>query len=277
MSKRSKKKLKIIILLIVIIALFLFWQNNGIVINRIQITSNKIPDDFEGYKILQISDLHSKEFGKNQKWIVKKVRKEEPDIIFVTGDAIDSKKYNEDVCIQLFAQIIKVAPIYLVTGNHEAWSNRFDEFEKRLVDVGVIVLRNDSKLISIKDSSILIAGIDDPDFGEYSNIKAQIDDTVAGLDGYYKILLSHRPEMMNIYVESNIDVVFAGHAHGGQVRLPFIGGIVSPNQGWFPQYTSGDYHKNNTTMIVSRGLGNSIIPQRILNLPELIVATLSSK
>jgi len=277
MNKRCSKKLIVIILLILIATIFLYKQNNDIVITRMKITSSKIPEDFSGYKILQISDLHSKEFGKNQQSIVKKIIREAPDAIFVTGDSIDSKNYNEDVCIQLFSQIIEVAPIYFVTGNHEAWSNRFDEFEKRLKDVGVIVLRNNSQFIKEEDSNILVVGVDDPDFQGYSSMETQIDEMLTANDGYYTILLSHRPELIKMYSENDIDLVFSGHAHGGQIRLPFIGGIVSPNQGWFPQYTSGIYHEDATSMIVSRGLGNSIIPQRIFNRPELVVVILSNK
>ena len=275
MNKKSKKKLIVIISLITIAMIFLYKQNNDIVITRMQIASSEIPEDFNGYKILQISDLHSKEFGKNQQSIVKKIISEAPRAIFVTGDAIDSKNYNEDVCIQLFSQIIKVAPIYFVTGNHEVWSNRFDEFEKRLKDVGVIVLRNESQLINIKDSNILVVGVDDLDSQGYSNMQTKINEMLTANDGYYTILLSHRPELIKMYSENDIDLVLSGHAHGGQIRLPFIGGIISPNQGWFPQYTSGIYHVDDTSMIVSRGLGNSIIPQRIFNRPELIVVILS--
>lgn len=274
MNKKSKKKLMVIILFIVIAIIFLYEQNNSITITRIKVASDEIPDDFNEYKILQISDLHSKEFGKNQKSIVKKIISESPDAIFVTGDSIDSKNYNEEVCIELFSQIIEVVPIYFITGNHEAWSNRFDEFEKQLEDVGVIVLRNESRLIKVGDGNILVLGLDDPDF-QGSDMKTQIDLLLKNNNEYYSILLSHRPELIKLYAESDIGLVFSGHAHGGQIRLPFIGGIISPNQGWWPQYTSGIYEEDDTKMIVSRGLGNSIIPQRIFNRPEIIVVTLS--
>lgn len=275
MKKRSKKRFMLIVLFILIALIFSYKQNNDITITRMKIVSSEIPENFNGYKILQISDLHSKVFGKNQKAIVKKIINEAPDAIFVTGDLIDSKNYDADVCIQLCSQIIQVAPIYFVTGNHEAWSNKFDEFEKQLKDVGVKILRNEGELINIEDSNILVLGVDDPDFQGNGNMETQIEKLLTSYGGYYSILLSHRPELLDLYSEKNIDLVFSGHAHGGQIRLPIIGGVVAPNQGWFPQYTSGIYHVNDTTMIVSRGLGNSIIPQRIFNRPELIVVTLT--
>lgn len=277
MKKRRRRNRVIVIISILLIAIiFSYQQNNHITITQLNIDSNQIPDNFDGYKILQISDLHGKEFGKNQKSIVKKIINEAPDVIFVTGDTIDSEDYNGDVSIQLLSQIIEVAPIYFVTGNHEAWSIIFPEFEKQLQDLGVIVLRNDSKLMSVEDSHILVIGVDDPQLQVDKDILTQIKELTADKE-YYSILLSHRPELLKVYAEHDIDLVFSGHAHGGQIRLPFIGGLLAPSQGWLPQYTSGIYQENNTKMIVSRGLGNSRFPQRVLNRPELVVVTISKR
>ncbi len=274
MNKSRKKKLIVILGFILLTIIFLYRQNNDITITRINEVSSKIPVDFDGYKILQISDLHIKSFGKNQKSIVKMVTNEAPDLIVITGDLVDSKKYDAEVCLQLCQQLNDVAPIYFVTGNHEAWSNKFDEFETQLKSVGVNVLRNESLFIKHKVSKLLLLGVDDPDFQEEGNIEKQIDEMLLAHDEAYTILLSHRPELIEVYSKKNIDLVFSGHAHGGQFRLPIIGGIIAPNQGWLPQYTSGAYGLGNTTMIVSRGLGNSIIPQRLFNKPELVVVTL---
>lgn len=273
-KRRRRNRVIVIISILLIAAIFSYQQNNHITITKMNIDSSEIPDDFNGFKILQISDLHSKEFGKNQKSIVKKIFDEAPDVIFITGDTLDSLDKNGDVSFQLLSEIIEVAPIFLVTGNHEAWSNVYPEFEKQLQDLGVIVLRNDSKLLSVEDSHILVMGVDDPMFKEDNNLSEQID-KITDYKEYYSILLAHRPELLKEYAEQDIDLVFSGHAHGGQIRLPFIGGLLAPNQGWLPQYTSGIYQENNTKMIVSRGLGNSRFPQRVLNRPELVVVTLS--
>ncbi len=275
-NSTKNKKLIIMIFILIAISIFLFQQNNSIVTSQYTLKFNNLPNDFNGFKILHISDLHSKSFGENQKKLVYRVKETNPDIIVVTGDSVDSKKYNEGVCTDLFSQITKIAPVYYVTGNHEAWSNKFNSFEQKLKDIGVLVLRNDRKYINVKESKIVIGGIDDPAFGNMNDSLYMLDEIMKVNKDNFSILLSHRPELIKTYSELNVDLVFSGHAHGGQVRLPFIGGLISPNQGWFPEYTSGVYMENDTTMVVSRGLGNSIIPQRIFNRPEIVLVTLGS-
>jgi predicted MPP superfamily phosphohydrolase len=273
-----KRGIKLIALLLIIslLPIFLYTQNNSIQITSITIASDRLPDEFEGYRILHLSDLHNKRFGSNQKSIVEKIIKINPDIILVTGDTVDSRRYDEQPCIELFKQITDIAPVYLVTGNHEARrSEQFESFENRLEDTGVTVLRNEGKWIEINNSSIALLGVDDPDMQGANLLETELRQLSADYDDQYKILLSHRPELIDVYAANNIDLVFSGHAHGGQIRLPFVGGLVAPNQGWLPKYTSGAYREKNTTMLVSRGLGNSIVPQRILNRPELVVVTLA--
>ena len=123
-------------------------------------------------------------------------------------------------------------------------------------------------------------GIHDPSFttdylfGDAESVAAATLSELQNESDRYTVLLSHRPELFNVYVDSQIDLVFSGHAHGGQFRLPFIGGLVAPNQGFFPEYDAGLFSKENTTMVVSRGAGNSIIPLRFNNRPEIVVVEL---
>lgn len=271
-----KHKIVTLMIILILVIFFLYDQNNGITVTNILVESDRIPKEFHGYRILQISDLHSKYFGKNQEKLIKKVINEAPDLIVITGDSVDSKHYDEDATISLFPEINKVAPVYFVTGNHEAWSGKFIEYEKRLNDNKVNVLRNEKININNGDSSIQIIGIDDPDMLTYDNIEVALEELNGHSNEYYSLLLSHRPELIETYSERDIDLVFSGHAHGGQFRLPFVGGVVAPNQGWFPEYSSGLYQLGRTKMIVSRGLGNSLISQRLFNKPELIVVTLNN-
>ncbi|MEE0880578.1 MAG: metallophosphoesterase, partial [Turicibacter sp.] len=166
-------------------------------------------------------------------------------------------------------------PIYFVTGNHEAWINHYDELEKKLLELGVHILRNESISLEINNQYIELIGIDDPEFGVSvdNNLTKTLKTTVTDS---YKILLSHRPEAFKTYVSSGVNLVLSGHAHGGQFRLPVIGGLVAPNQGFFPEFEEGIHTKHQTTMIISRGLGNSIIPQRLFNRPHLIEITLKA-
>lgn len=283
---RFKAKQKKVLLFIVAISIILFtffnWQNNSIIISEMVFKNDTIPKAFKGYKILQISDLHNKEFGSKQNKILAKIEKINPDIIVVTGDLIDSNNTNIDIAMELINRAIKIAPVYYVSGNHEAWSGSYDELESNLENSGVVVLDNQKIEVMNDSDSIDIIGLADTSFiesdwleyGGNAETKNLLNTLTEGTTNF-KILLSHRPELFDIYSNSNVNLIFSGHAHGGQFRLPFIGGLIAPDQGFFPKLTEGIHTSNDTSMIISRGLGNSIIPVRILNRPELIVVTLS--
>ena len=260
---------------------FFYFQNNSIGTTQYNFSSDKVPPNFNGYKIVQLSDLHSKSFGSNQSDLVKKVKKVKPDLIVFTGDLIDSDRYDEKTSLTLMEKLVQIAPVYYVTGNHEWWSGRFDSLEDKLKDTGVQVMRNTVEDIIIGNDKIQIIGIDDPakvneSYVERVIAEEDIANSIKGLEEgvNFKILLSHRPELFSLYTQYEFDIVFAGHAHGGQVRIPFVGGLVAPNQGLFPEYSSGMHDVDNTTMIVNRGLGNSIIPVRVFNRPEIVVVAL---
>lgn len=283
MRLEGKKKnifIKIMVIIAVLVAFFTY-ENNSITITEIAFKNDKIPEEFKGYKILQISDLHNKEFGSKQNKILSKIEKIKPDVIVITGDLIDSDKTDIDVAMDLINKAIDIAPIFYVSGNHEAWSCSYDTLKPKLEEAGVVVLDNEKKEISKDKSSIEIIGLSDISFTDsdeleytgYGKIEGLLDN-LAPKNNKFKILLSHRPELFDIYSNSNVDLVFAGHAHGGQFRLPFIGGLIAPDQGFLPKLTEGIHTMNNTSMIISRGLGNSIIPVRVFNRPELIVVTL---
>jgi predicted MPP superfamily phosphohydrolase len=269
--------------IIAIVSLFCVWQNNDITTTQITYNNAKIPMEFNGYSIVQISDLHNKEFGKNQGRLLQKVKAISPDIIVVTGDLVDRRKYDLDTAMIFIKGAVDIAPIYFVSGNHEAWSGDYKNISQRLLSCGVTIL-DDNKVKLIKDEAkIEILGLSDPDFStssymegtNSSKLKEQL--RILSDDSVFQILLSHRPELIDVYASENIDMIFSGHAHGGQIRIPFIGGLVAPDQGLFPKYTSGVYTQNKSTLLVSRGLGNSIIPVRIFNRPEIVVVTLQSE
>lgn len=280
MKKRTKKGLFITFIVLISLIFFFYFQNNSIVTTKITIDSAKVPSSFDDFTIVQLSDLHGKNFGTNQRTLVQKIKKANPNLIVFTGDLIDSRRYHEENSLTLMAELVHIAPIYYVTGNHEWRSGKFSSLEKKLNHLGVRVMRNSADEITIGTDKIQIIGIDDPaqvnaSYAERATTEEAIVNSMKGLEeGNFKILLSHRPEMFPLYSEYEFDLVFSGHAHGGQVRIPFVGGLIAPNQGLFPKYTFGKYSLDNTTMIVNRGLGNSIIPLRIFNRPELVVVTL---
>ena len=150
--------------------------------------------------------------------------------------------------------------------------------EKGLITEDVVILHDNVIRLTKGSETIQIAGLDDPDFTDRdtyiqeSMLQRKISNM--SLSNEYCILLSHRPETFEAYVSEEVDLVLSGHAHEGQFRVPFIGGIVAPNQGFFPEFDAGQYIKNNTIMIVSRGIGNSIIPVRFNNRPEIVIVEL---
>jgi len=271
------------IIILISISLFFLWQNNDITVTEINYYNDKIPDGFNGYSIIHISDLHNKSFGKNQEYLLKKVRIAEPDIIVITGDLIDRRKYDLDIAMKFIDGAMKIAPIYYVSGNHEAWSKDYKNISQRLLDYGVKILDDNKVALKEGKHEIEILGLSDPDFltsnylegTDLSKLKEEL--SKLSDDSTFQILLFHRPELFDLYTDENIDIIFSGHAHGGQFRIPLIGGLVAPDQGLFPKYTSGAYVRNQSTLIVSRGLGNSIIPVRIFNRPEIIKVTLLKK
>lgn len=280
---KLEKILRLIVCIVcVVIGLWAFckWQNNGIVMTEMTYKNERLPKAFEGYRIVQISDLHNKAFGSGQEKLLAKIKGAHPDMIVVTGDLIDAYHTNMDVAMTLIDEAVQIAPIYYVSGNHEAWSGLYDTLKVQLEKRGVVVLDNQKAQISKEEAAIEVIGLADPsvvnsDWFEYGGkTKALLDELTKGSNNF-KILLSHRPELFDIYAGSSVDLVFSGHAHGGQVRLPFIGGLIAPDQGLFPKLTEGMHTSGHTSMVISRGLGNSIIPLRLFNRPELIVVTLS--
>lgn len=277
---KSSKTVKIFIIsLFCLMIIFLGWniyQNQHIYINEVTIKSDALPADFQGYKIVQVSDLHNAEFGENNQDLLLAIKDCSPDIIVITGDIVDSWKTDVEIARTFVNNASEIATVYYVTGNHEARVNVEDEIDNIPLNENVVVLYNKDVVIENGDSKIQIIGVDDPDYKAVNDSEGYMNKRLQKYcdNEYFKILLSHRPELFNTYVENDMDVVFSGHAHGGQVRLPLVGGLIAPHQGLCPEYDSGLYVENNTNMIVSRGLGDSIVPLRINNPPELIVVTL---
>jgi hypothetical protein len=287
MSRQKKgfiMQITIIIFIAVFVYWFIVWQNNSIITTSLTYSSEKIPEELSGLRILHVSDLHNKKsFGKEGSDLPDKIKEASPDIIVITGDLIDYHRANVNIAMDFIQSIIMVAPVYYVPGNHEAISGVYPELSSLLKKAGVTVLDFESVHLKKDGAQITLAGADDITFidkkrGESSQtaFEQNLSDLRAGAEGF-TILLSHRPEYFDLYVQQGFDLVFSGHAHGGQVRLPLIGGIYAPSQGLFPKYTAGMYKKDGAAMVVSRGLGNSEFPFRVFNRPEIITLTLLSK
>ncbi len=262
------------------ICLLLLWGNRAVAATHFTVSSERLPKVFNGYRIAQISDLHNTALGKDHQKLLKLLAKQNPDLIVITGDMIDSRSTDVDIALSFARQAVQLAPIYYVPGNHEARvTDAYRALKTGLESAGVTVLENQSVRIDRDGASITLCGVTDPSM-QYGMEDADYLDGVLGeliADDGYTLLLSHRPELFDIYRKHGVDLVFTGHAHGGQIRLPFIGGIVAPHQGLFPQYYAGIFTDGRTQMIVSRGIGNSLFPLRVNNRPELVVATLKAE
>ncbi len=257
---------------------YFWWGNNSLTISNFTIKNPKIPESFEGFRIIQLSDIHNKDFGGR---LSERVKELSPDIIVITGDLIDSRRTDVSVAEKLISELKPVAPIYYVTGNHESRVSEYSDLREILEKNGVVVLDGKNVAIEKDGEAITLTGIDDTTFfgsGMLSEreivFTQKLKELAKSRCESFSILLSHRPELIDIYADCGFDLAFTGHAHGGQIRLPFVGGILTPNQGFFPEYDAGEFKKDGLTMIVSRGLGNSVFPFRIGNRPDIVLCEL---
>lgn len=249
---------------------------NELVVNTHKLTTNKIHKR-DSIRIVLITDLHSHIYGKNQSKLVSLIKKQKPDIIALAGDIVDDVAPIEGAK-QFLLGIKGLAPTFYVSGNHEYWSNDIKNIKASIKKYNVNVLENTYQNISIRDSDLIICGVDDPEVTRYESTNISYRDEIYNSfielkdKPQYKILLAHRPELIELYKENSFDLVLSGHAHGGQVRIPFIlNGLLAPNQGWFPKYAGGKYQHDSLIHIVSRGLSYNPRLPRIFNPPEVVV------
>lgn len=276
-SRNTKKqkyiKLAITLSIVIVIILFCNFQNKHLETTHYTYAAEQLGADLEGYRIVQISDLHNAKFGKNNQKLVGRIRECEPDMIVLTGDLVDSNHTNVDRAVQFVDEIVKICPVYYVTGNHEYWleKSEYDELMDGLIGAGVVILDDQVVEISRGDAKFRLVGLDDKSLAD-GTLEALLSD-----EKEFTVVLAHEPQYLVRYASIGVDLVLSGHAHGGQFRLPFVGGIVAPDQGFLPEYTAGEYYMNGTEMIVSRGLGNSVIPVRLFNYPEIVCVELVGK
>ena len=297
-----------ILMMLIVVLLINGIVNKGIYISYIDTKHNNIPESLVGFKILQITDVHSIRSTEQLEKYVKKIEEENPNVIFITGDLIDAEYYvsendrynNKEVglpdifTIDFCKELTEIAKVYYVYGNHEMMLLDDPEnnvFKTKLESLGVTILNNKEEIITLGKESFRLIGLQDPAtlykdkkyafIGE-SN-KERMDSILHDLfldkdENLFTICLSHRPEYFDLYQKYPIDVVFTGHAHGGIARLPFIGGVYAHAQGWFPKYSEGLHIDNDRlNMICGRGIGNSTINFRFMNPPEIVVTTLLKK
>lgn len=265
-----------------LLALFFTWQNNDIIYTHVTHKTKKLPQGFDGFRIVHLSDIHNTLFGKEQERLIDMVDKASPEAIFITGDLIDKRRPGVQAAADLLRGLMKIAPVYYVSGNHEYTSKEYGMLKGILITAGATMLEEDKTVLTRGEDEVLLFGM--KDYAFYGTGKGK----AATRARYYRalkslqkendkqrftILLSHRPELFTLYQRAGIEITFCGHAHGGQARLPLIGGLFAPGQGLFPRYTAGLYERRGSALVVSRGLGNSSFPLRCFNRPDVVVMT----
>ena len=273
MTKRKKLALSAATVAAAAAAIWIAWGNSALVTTELSVTISGLPESFAGFRIAQVSDLHNDELGEGNSKLLAALEAAKPDITVITGDFLDARDPDLEVCLDFAEKALELAPVYYVPGNHEARNPLYPDLRDGLADLGVTVLEDAAVTLRRSEGSIRLVGMRDPGF--FPGGSAEFTETLAEISQYgCDILLSHRPELLETYASVGAGLVLTGHAHGGQVRLPFVGGVVAPHQGFFPEYDAGLYTSGDTSMIVSRGLGNSLFPFRVNNRPELVVATI---
>lgn len=267
----------IILALIAAAAAFLIKDSReDLEISRYEVASQKLPESFDGFKIVQLSDLHGAEFGEDGMELVDKVGSLEPDMIALTGDFVTDEGDLAAV-EKLAARLVKLCPVYFISGNHEFGSGLAVKVRNILERAGVKYLSNEYLTINRGEDEILLGGVEDPlayaDMLSPDELAQKMNDAAPDA---FKILLGHRNYWMTEYPELPVDLIFCGHAHGGLIRIPGVGGLIGTDRRLFPDFDAGEYNNGRYTLIVSRGLGNSVPIPRVFNRPEIVCVELSS-
>lgn len=267
----------IILALIAAAAAFLIKDSrDDLEISRYEVKSQKLPESFDGFKIVQLSDLHGAEFGEDGMELVEKVKELEPDMIALTGDFVTDEGDLAAV-EKLAARLTELCPVYFISGNHEFGSGLAVKVRNILERAGVKYLSNEYLTISRGEDGILLGGVEDPlayaDMLSPDELAQKMNDAAPDA---FKILLGHRNYWMTEYPELPVDLIFCGHAHGGLIRIPGVGGLIGTDRRLFPDFDAGEYNNGRYTLIVSRGLGNSVPIPRVFNRPEIVFVELSS-
>ncbi len=267
---------RVLAVLLAVLAFF-YWQNFSIQTEEVPVESPALPAEFDGLRIVEIADLHGRQFGTENAALLRAVRKAKPDLICIDGDFFDE---NTDLSMlsPLLRGLVSIAPTYYVTGNHEWQVPQRGDIFAHMEQLGVQVLRNEYTLLTRGEASIVIAGVDDP-CGPYDRkmpdeLVAEIREAV-GQEAYI-LMLAHRNDTLPMWSELGVQIVLTGHCHGGVVRLPFVGGVFGTERTLFPAYDAGLFRMEQTALYVSRGLGYSRVHLRLFNRPHLPLLVLHS-
>lgn len=273
-----KKRTWLICLLVLLCAIAALCADSALrlVTTRYDLECSALPPGFDGFRVLQLSDVHGAVYGKDNARLLERAKETVPDIIVITGDLADWRTDLADTEV-LLAGLTEIAPVYYVTGNHEWRSGLLSGLKELFGKYGVFCLQNEFLTLEHGGDTIVLAGLDDPNgwknMEKPDGLAARIRES---FPDRFVLLLSHRNDLPERYPELPVDLVLSGHGHGGVIRIPGVGGILGVDRRLFPKYDAGLYCGDSYMLVVSRGLGNSAPIPRIFNNPELVLAVLHS-
>ncbi len=273
--------------ILILLCILIYISNNMLKVTEYRVVNSKIPKAFNNLNIVQISDTHSKMFGKNNEKFINLVESTNPDIIIMSGDIIAGKKGDIQKAIEMFKTLYQKYPVYYAIGNHELMldSNKLNKYLKMLKENRVKVLIDDSTYFEKNGEKIRIIGInydenanmENNSIDKNKNFVKIIKDKINDINkDEYNILIAHDPENFELYEKIKPDLIFSGHDHGGLIRFGKVA-LLSPRRKFFPKYAYGKNIINNTTMITSSGIGNARIPIRLFNRPEIVKVILKNE
>jgi len=298
---KNPKRLLLLFLKIVLLMTLLWWffyrENNTLELSVDEVHLQELPATLDGLRIIHLSDLHSKWFGPDQHNLVAMIEKQKPHAVVITGDEVDVRSKDEQPVLTLIRRISPIAPVLHVAGNHETQLPDREGYLERVRQAGAQVLESDSVIVPLKGGEVVFVGLADRGqrLVRQEALEVEAKKAFAGVKpGSFVVLLAHRPELFPHYALLPVNLIFSGHAHGGQIRLPWIGGLYAPGQGLFPRFDSGVYRNkaagndaagpapepgpmSGPIMIISRGLGNSVFPQRLFNRPDVRLVILKKE
>ena len=259
-AKIPPKVLRGLATALMLFVVYVLVSNRHVGVTHYVVESPRIGPELDGFRIVQVSDLHNARFGKGQGRLLRKIDECEPDLVVLTGDIVDES--GVDAGVELLEGLSRIAPSFFVPGNHEPQLKA--EERTRFFDAmrasGVRNLdgcsTNFPNGLSLEGQGSLFGVLD----GRRNFIPPDA----------FKVVLVHYPSAFEGFARQGFDLVLAGHVHGGQVRIPFLGGLASPEEGFFPKYYQGVHKRDGSTLVISRGLGNYMHIPRVFNDPELV-------
>lgn len=280
--KRIRKILLSVLVILTLLALVVRRGNNALQTDEYAFASPDLPAAFDGFRIVQLTDLHGKRFGEGNETLIAAVAAARPDLIALTGDFVDERSDVSDIA-PLVDGLLKLAPVYYVTGNHEWASGQALTVVRALRNMGVYCLQNEFTTVERGGERIVIAGVHDPNgYADQKTPEELADELYAAEGDAFWLLLAHRNNLFDgKYCRLGANLTLCGHAHGGLWRLPFTDGLIDTNMDLFPSFTSGFYEctdGHGAAVFVSRGLGNT--PHggfRLFNRPQVALITLEKE